>query len=68
MDPVSLQDHPAAIFSNATFMHSFFVQGDRFLKKPEMWLLEIRLKNKNMTGGSKGQGKEGPFCKDGVGF
>lgn len=26
-DPSSLQDHPAAIFSN-TFMHSFFVQGD----------------------------------------
>lgn len=68
MDPVSLQDHPAAIFSNATLIHSFFVQGDRFLKKPEMWWLEIRLKNKNRADGSKGQGKERPCSEDAVGF
>lgn len=68
MDPVPLQDHPAAIFSNATLVHSFFVQGDRFLKKPEMWRLEIRQKNKNMAGGSKGQRKERPRSKDGIGF
>lgn len=68
MDPESLQDHPAAILSNTTFMHSFFVQRDAFLKKPEMCCMEIRLKNKNTAGGSKGQRKERPCSETGLGF
>jgi len=34
-DLSSLQAHPAAIFSNDTFMHSFFVQGDGSLKETQ---------------------------------